>query len=105
MARGGRMPTPVPERVKFDIDGTRVVVRGPKGELSRDVSPEMSLQMEGGQLLVSRPSDAPRHRALHGLPRSLLANMVTGVDSGFTKTLEIYGLGYRGGAGGQTLGL
>ena len=96
MSRVGRQPIAVPASVKVDIDGTRVVVRGPKGELSRDVSPEMSLHLEGGQLLVSRPSDAPRHRALHGLTRSLLANMVTGVDSGFTKTLEIYGLGYRG---------
>src|SRR4030043_1836909 len=104
MSRVGGMPLAGPERVKVDIDGPRVVVRGPKGELSRDVSPEMSLQMEGGQLLVSRPSDAPRHRALHGLTRSLLANMVTGVDSGFTKTLEIYGLGYRAEMRGDKLG-
>jgi large subunit ribosomal protein L6 len=103
MSRVGRQPIAVPEKVKVDIDGTRVVVRGPKGELSRDVSPEMSLHLEGGQLLVSRPSDAPRHRALHGLTRSLLANMVTGVDSGFTKTLEIYGLGYRAEVRGDKL--
>jgi len=103
MSRVGRQPIAVPERVKVAIDGTRVVVRGPKGELSRDVSPEMSLQLEGGQLLVSRSSDAPRHRALHGLTRSLLANMVTGVDSGFTKTLEIYGLGYRAETRGDKL--
>ncbi len=103
MSRVGRQPIAVPERVKVDIDGTRVIVRGPKGELSRDVSPEMSLHLEGGQLLVSRPSDAPRHRALHGLTRSLLANMVTGVDSGFTKTLEIYGLGYRAEVRGDKL--
>ena len=103
MSRVGRQPIAVPERVKVDIDGTRVIVRGPKGELSRDVSPEMSLHLEGGQLLVSRHSDAPRHRALHGLTRSLLANMVTGVDSGFTKTLEIYGLGYRAEVRGDKL--
>ena len=102
MSRVGRQPIAVPERVKVDIDGTHVIVRGPKGELSRDVSPEMSLHLEGGQLLVSRPSDAPRHRALHGLTRSLLANMVTGVDTGFTKTLEIYGLGYRAERGGTS---
>ena len=103
MSRVGRQPIAVPERVKVDIDGTRVIVRGPKGELSRDVSPQMSLHLEGGQLLVSRHSDAPRHRALHGLTRSLLANMVTGVDSGFTKTLEIYGLGYRAEVRGDKL--
>jgi large subunit ribosomal protein L6 len=95
MSRVGRQPIALPERVKVDIDGTHVTVRGPKGDLSRDVSPEMSLRLEEGQLLVSRPSDAPRHRALHGLTRSLIANMVIGVDTGFSKTLEIYGLGYR----------
>jgi large subunit ribosomal protein L6 len=95
MSRVGRQPIAVPERVKVDIDGTHVTVHGPKGELSYDISPEMSLRLEDGRLLVSRPSDAPRHRALHGLTRSLIANMVTGVDVGFAKTLEIYGLGYR----------
>jgi len=95
MSRVGRQPIALPERVKVDIEGTHVTVRGPKGDLSRDVSPEMSLRLEEGQLLVSRPSDAPRHRALHGLTRSLIANMVIGVDVGFSKTLEIYGLGYR----------
>lgn len=96
MSRVGRQPIAVPDKVKVEIDGSRVTVRGPGGELSRDVPSEMTLRLEGGQLLVSRSSDAPRQRALHGLTRSLLANMVTGVDSGFSKGLELYGVGYRG---------
>ncbi len=95
MSRVGRQPIALPERVKVDIDGTHVTVRGPKGDLSRDVSPEMSLRLEEGQLLVSRPSDAPRHRALHGLTRSLIANMVIGVSKGYEKSLEISGVGFK----------
>jgi large subunit ribosomal protein L6 len=90
------MPIAVPQKVKIEIDGCRVTVRGPGGELSREIAPEMELRLENDQLLVSRSSDAPRERALHGLTRALIANMVTGVDSGFSKMLELHGVGYRG---------
>jgi large subunit ribosomal protein L6 len=103
MSRVGREPIAIPDKVEIDIKDSHVKVRGPKGELSRDIPPEMSLHLEEGRLLVSRPSDAPRHRALHGLTRSLLANMVAGVDSGFTKTLELHGVGYRAGMQGDKL--
>ena len=103
MSRVGRQPIAIPDKVKVEIDGSHVTVRGPGGELSRDVPSEMTLRLEDGQLLVSRSSDAPRQRALHGLTRSLLANMVTGVDSGFSKMLELHGVGYRGEMRGDKL--
>lgn len=89
------MPIAVPPGVSVSIDGGRVTVKGPKGELSREFSPEMSIVLEGDRLTVSRPSDDRVHRSLHGLTRSLLANMVEGVTAGFEKTLEIVGVGYR----------
>ncbi len=95
MSRVGRQPIPVPDRVEVRIDGARVVVKGPKGELSREFDPEIGIRQEDGQLLVTRPSDRPKHRSLHGLTRSLLANMVTGVSEGFTRVLELQGVGYR----------
>src|SRR5215212_10113534 len=95
MSRIGKQPIPVPSAVKVDIDGRNVKVTGPKGTLSREVVPEVNLTMEDGRLLVTRPSDTPRDRAMHGLTRALLANMVTGVDAGFRKTLELVGVGYR----------
>jgi large subunit ribosomal protein L6 len=81
--------------VKVEIQGNHVTVRGPRGELSRDLPSEMRLHLDDGELRVTRPSDAPRHRSLHGLTRTLLANMVAGVQTGFTKTLEMHGVGYR----------
>ncbi len=95
MSRVGRMPIPLPPQVAIEIEGAQVTVRGPKGQLSRMLPAEMRIQVENGQVLVTRPSDEPRHRALHGLTRTLVANMVTGVESGFTKTLELHGVGYR----------
>jgi len=89
------MPVVLPPRVEVHIEGSRVTVTGPRGELSRDFSPEMAIQLGDGQVTVSRPSDRPQHRSLHGLTRSLLANMVTGVSEGFTKVLELQGVGYR----------
>jgi large subunit ribosomal protein L6 len=89
------MPIPVPSSVKIDIDGVTVSVTGPKGTLTREIRPEVRLHLEDGRLLVTRPSDQPRDRAMHGLTRALLANMVTGVDAGFRKTLELVGVGYR----------
>ena len=101
MSRIGRKPIPLPSGVEVTIDGAHVVVKGPKGTLERDIHPELSLSIEDGVLLVERPSDQRTHRALHGLTRSLLANMVTGVTTGFAKTLEINGVGYRANARGS----
>jgi large subunit ribosomal protein L6 len=95
MSRIGRKPVPIPAGVTVQIDGKSVRVKGPKGELARTVHAEMNLAMEGGQLVVSRPSDETRHKALHGLTRTLLANMIEGVDKGFQKVLEIQGVGYK----------
>lgn len=95
MSRVGRMPITVPQGVAVNIEGNRVTVVGPKGELSRGFNPDMSITLSDGILTVSRPSDNREHRSLHGLTRSLLANMVLGVSSGFEKNLEIVGVGYR----------
>jgi len=103
MSRVGRSPITVPEKVKVEIDGQRITVRGPKGELSREITPEIDVRLEDGKVIVSRSSDAPRERALHGLIRALLANMVTGVDTGFSKMLEMHGVGYRGEMKGEKL--
>jgi large subunit ribosomal protein L6 len=95
MSRIGRMPIVVPPEVKVNIKGERVTVSGPKGELSRSLAPDMHISLEADTLTVSRPSDSKEHRSLHGLTRSLLANMVEGVSKGFEKVLEIVGVGYR----------
>ena len=95
MSRIGRSPIPVPSGVELTIDGARVEVKGPKGQLARELPSEMEIVREDGELHVRRPSDARNHRALHGLTRSLLANMVIGVSQGYEKTIEIYGVGYR----------
>jgi large subunit ribosomal protein L6 len=95
MSRIGRMPIPLPEGVKVDIKGCQVTVTGPKGSLSRDFHPDMEIAVEDGQLLVRRPTEQRHHRALHGLTRALLNNMVVGVAKGFQKQLEVQGVGYR----------
>lgn len=95
MSRIGRRPIAVPAGVDVTIDGQFVRVKGPKGELSRTLHREVIVRQEGTDILVERPSDAPTHRALHGLSRTLVANMVEGVTTGFTKILEIVGVGYR----------
>lgn len=95
MSRIGRRPIEVPQGVEVTIDGNHVRVKGPRGVLERNIHPEMVLEREGAEIRVQRPSDAPTHRALHGLSRTLVANMVEGVTSGFKKTLEIVGVGYR----------
>jgi large subunit ribosomal protein L6 len=89
------MPITLPEGVTVDILKSRVTVRGPKGELTRTFDPAMQIELEENTLRVSRPTDERRHRALHGLTRALLANMVTGVSQGFQKQLEVHGVGYR----------
>ncbi len=103
MSRVGRQPIPLPDRVEVRIEGVRVVVKGPKGELTREFHSEMVIRQEDGQLVVTRPSDRPKHRSLHGLSRTLLANMVTGVTEGFTRVLEMQGVGYRAQMQGEKL--
>jgi large subunit ribosomal protein L6 len=95
MSRIGKKPITLPKNVNASIDGQRITVKGPRGELERVVHPAMSLAVDDGQIVVSRPSDENEHKALHGLTRALLANMVEGVTSGFQKTLEIVGVGYK----------
>jgi len=89
------MPIQVPQGVEVDIREDEVIVKGPKGELNRSLNPEMTISLDDNVLTVTRPSDSGTHRSMHGLTRSLLANMVEGVSTGFTKPLEIVGVGYR----------
>jgi large subunit ribosomal protein L6 len=89
------MPIEIPEGVQVEIKSQRVKVKGPKGELNREFRPEMTIQLDQGILTVERPNDAPQVRSLHGLTRALLNNMVVGVTTGFSKTLQIEGVGYR----------
>jgi large subunit ribosomal protein L6 len=105
VSRIGRLPIPVPAGVDITIDGQRVTVKGPRGELSREIAPELRLVREDGVLRVERPEDDKRSRALHGLTRTLVANMVTGVTTGFRKSLEITGVGYRAQLVGKKLQL
>ena len=95
MSRIGKLPVVIPNGVKIELDGSNITVKGPKGELSRTLHPEMTVGIDDGQIVVGRPSDQKRHRALHGLTRSLINNMVGGVNDGFSKALEIHGVGYR----------
>ncbi len=95
MSRVGRLPIPLPQGVVVNIQGNEVTVKGPRGELRHSFHSAMSITQEDRKLVVSRPSDAKVYRSLHGLTRSLLANMVNGVDKGFEKALEIVGIGYR----------
>lgn len=103
MSRIGRLPVIVPPEVQVTIKGTEVSVKGPKGELKRSFSALMDLSMEGNQVIVRRNSDQPIERALHGTTRTVIQNMVTGVHAGFTKVLEIDGVGFRGEMDGQNL--
>ena len=103
MSRIGRTPIPIPNGVELSIDANRVTVKGPRGQLSRELHPEMELVPVDGTLEVRRPSESRQHRSLHGLTRTLVANMVAGVTQGFEKTLEIYGVGYRGTKQGNRL--
>jgi large subunit ribosomal protein L6 len=104
MSRIGRAPIPVPPKVQVNwSDGNLVTVKGPKGELSYQVDPELSLKLEDGVLSVSRPSDSKEHKAKHGLYRTLVNNMVVGVTNGYTKQLEIHGVGYRAAKIGENL--
>lgn len=97
MSRIGRTPIPLPEGVTVEIDSktNHVRVKGPKGELERTFSPDMKIELVDGQIVVTRPTDQRHHRALHGLTRALLANMVEGVSNGFVKKMQVQGVGYR----------
>src|SRR6266498_239980 len=95
MSRIGRKPIPLPRGVTAQIEGHRITVKGPKGEISRTIHPELALALEADAVLVRRPSDETRHKALHGLTRTLVANMFEGVTTGFVKSLEIQGVGYK----------
>ena len=105
MSRIGRQPIPVPSGVSVAIDPEIVRVNGPKGELSERIPRDITVTQEGDQILVTRPTDRGEHRALHGLVRSLVANMVTGVTDGYEKRLEIQGVGYRAALRGKDLEL
>ncbi len=95
MSRIGKAPIEIPAGVEVTVEGNLVRVKGPKGELSREINPAMSITIENGALRVSRPSDEREHKALHGLTRTLIANMVEGVTNGYTRALELVGTGYR----------
>jgi large subunit ribosomal protein L6 len=105
MSRIGRKPIPVPESVTVELAPGQVAVKGPKGELAQTLSAEMKVEQDDGTVTVSRPTDRGEHRALHGLTRSLIANMVEGVTEGFEKRLEIQGVGYRAQLKGKSLEL
>jgi large subunit ribosomal protein L6 len=105
MSRIGRQPIPVPSGVELTIEPDLVRVKGPKGELQERISRDMKIAQEDGQVTVTRPSDRRDHRALHGLTRSLVANMVQGVTDGFEKRLEIQGVGYRAALKGKDIEL
>ncbi|HUR16391.1 MAG TPA: 50S ribosomal protein L6 [Candidatus Limnocylindrales bacterium] len=105
MSRIGRMAIPIPSGVQVSIDGNHVEVTGPKGRLERDIAPELLLVNDDGTLRVERPNDDKKSRELHGLTRTLVANMVTGVTDGFRKGLEITGVGYRAQLVGKKLQL
>lgn len=103
MSRIGKKPIPVPAKVAITIDGQAVQAKGPKGQLAIEIHPDMLIRQEEGTLLVERPTDERRHRALHGLTRALVANMVTGVSDGFEKRLIVEGVGYAAELRGKNL--
>lgn len=105
MSRIGKLPVAVPAGVDVTIDGSTVTVKGPKGTLTKEFKPQMSIKVEDGHVIVSRPDDEPSNRALHGLTRTLIHNMIEGVTNGFSKTLEINGVGYRCQKTGKDLNL
>lgn len=103
MSRIGKLPVVVPAGVEIKLNGQKVTVKGPKGTLTQVFHPDMIIEREGNEIIVKRPSDLKKHKALHGLTRSLIKNMVVGVTEGFSKTLEINGVGFRAQKQGKKL--
>lgn len=103
MSRTGRKPVVVPDKVEVQLDGSNITVKGPKGQLSRELPSEMKIEREENLILVKRPTDNPRHRALHGLTRTLIENMVVGVTEGYSRNLELVGVGYKAALQGKKL--
>ncbi|MDZ4132093.1 MAG: 50S ribosomal protein L6 [Dethiobacteria bacterium] len=103
MSRTGKKPVPVPKNVEVQLDGRHIAVKGPKGQLSRELPPDMIIEQEEGWITVKRPTDNPQHRALHGLTRTLIDNMVTGVTEGYSRKLELVGVGYKAALQGTKL--
>ena len=103
MSRIGKLPIAIPDGVNVTVEGSSVTVKGPRGELARSFDPDMKIDLEDGEIRVTRPTDQSRHRALHGLTRSLIFNMVAGVSEGFEKVLEIHGVGYKAEQKGKQL--
>lgn len=103
MSRIGRKPIDIPSGVDVKIDGNVITVKGPKGTLTREIHPEMIVKIENNQIVVQRPSDERFHKALHGLTRTLIANMIEGVTKGYEKVLEVVGIGYRAQKQGKKL--
>lgn len=105
MSRIGKAPIEIPAGVTIKVDNNTVTVKGPKGELSQKVNPDLTVNVEGNQIVINRPSDDREHRAQHGLYRALIHNMVVGVSTGYRKEMELVGVGYRATATGQVLEL
>ena len=103
MSRVGKKPITLPKGVQVNVDGLTVKVKGPKGELARTFAPPVTIELNGADVVVTRPSDAPAIRALHGTTRALIQNMVTGVNTGFAKSLVVEGVGYRAEMKGKQL--
>ena len=105
MSRIGKAPIAIPAGVTVKVDGNTVTVKGPKGELTETVNPDITVKVEDGHVVLTRPSDDREHRAMHGLYRALVHNMVVGVSEGYRKEMELVGVGYRANASGQVLDL
>lgn len=105
MSRIGKQPVVIPDKVKVELDGVAMTVTGPKGALSRKLHPAINIEVGESEITVTRPTDSKTHRALHGLTRQLIFNMVEGVSNGFSKTLEVIGVGYRAELAGKMLKL
>lgn len=103
MSRIGRKPVQIPQGVEVKLDGNHITVKGPKGTLERTLHEDMIIKMENNEIIVERPSEDKEHRSLHGLTRTLIANMIEGVTEGFKKTLEVNGVGYRAAKQGKDL--
>ena len=103
MSRVGKMPINLPDKVQVKMEGSQVTVKGPKGELTRSIDPDITVKVENGVIEITRPTEQKRHKAMHGLYRALIYNMVRGVSEGFVKKMDLIGVGYRASNTGQVL--